>query len=158
MTRSLLLLPLSFVLVTGCGTKSESTPRSDAAPAPQGPASTASKPSAPAQDISTEALATIDPQVRTWDAKVAKKRTAYETSRSERDKKALVDAYVAFGDYLTYESDLSPRQGKYHRALVEYRKAVALDPSQPKALREIAQIESIYKSMNRPIPGDEASH
>jgi hypothetical protein len=56
---------------------------------------------------------------------------------------------------MTYESPVSPRQGKYHRALIEYRHATQLDPHNQKALKEIQQIEDIYRSMGRPIPRDD---
>ncbi len=108
------------------------------------------------QDISTEALAKIDPEVTSYDAAVQKAKTAYDAAQNAATKAALLDAYIRFADYMTYESPVSPRQGKYHRALVEYRHALVLDAGNEKVLKEIAQIEDIYRSMGRPIPGAES--
>lgn len=124
-------------------------------PAQSAPAGGTSSESQPKRDITTGALEKIDPDVKKYDAAVTMALKAYQGSSSAAAKEALVKAYLAFGDYLTYESPLSPRQGKYHRALVEYRKALSLDAANEKAKNEIAQIEDIYRSMNRPIPGDE---
>ena len=108
----------------------------------------------PDADISTATLAEIDPLVEDFSNGVDKAQKRYDEDPSQANKEALVKAYVAFGDYMTYESPVSPRKGKYRRALQEYRHALELDPSNEKVLAEIKQIEDIYKSMGRPIPND----
>jgi ABC-type enterochelin transport system substrate-binding protein len=152
MKYTLLALVVAFAL-TGCDTTNKQAAEQAAQ---QGAPQTAANTQAPAkQDISTEALAKIDPDVVTYDEAVAKAKSAYDAKKDAASKTALVEAYVRFADYMTYESPVSPRQGKYHRALVEYRHALALDAGNEKVLKEISQIEDIYRSMGRPIPGAE---
>ena len=105
------------------------------------------------RDISTETLVGLDPDIQEYADRVAEAQAAFETDGDGSSRTALLDAYIAFGDYMQYNSPVSPRQGKYHRALVEYRQALELDPGNSKVQGEIAQIEGIYKSMGRPIPG-----
>jgi tetratricopeptide (TPR) repeat protein len=110
---------------------------------------------APQRDISNEALMSIDPAIQEYTDRIETERKAYEEQPDEEGKAELVSAYLAFADYMTYESPVSPREGKYHRALIEYRHALELDPDNSKAIAEIQQIEDIYRSMNRPVPGEE---
>jgi tetratricopeptide (TPR) repeat protein len=109
----------------------------------------------PKRDISTAALVKIDDAIQAYDDRVEEAKSAYAKAENDETKAALIDAYVSFADYMTYESTVSPREGKYHRALIEYRHVVELDPTNTKAASEIAQIEDIYRSMNRPVPGTE---
>jgi hypothetical protein len=105
------------------------------------------------RDISTETLVKIDPDIQTYADHVDEAKAAFEASGDKDSKEALIAAYVEFGDYMQYTSNVSPRQGKYYRALVEYRHARDLDPDNVKVQGEIDQIEGIYRSMGRPIPG-----
>ncbi|MBN1449047.1 MAG: hypothetical protein JXA28_14040 [Bacteroidetes bacterium] len=107
------------------------------------------------RDISDEALIKIDPAIQEYTDRIETEIQAYEKQPDEEGKAELVSAYLAFADYMTYESPVSPREGKYHRALIEYRHALELDPGNSKAIAEIQQIEDIYRSMNRPVPGEE---
>ncbi len=109
----------------------------------------------PKRDISNAALIAIDEDIRKFTDDLDAAKSAFETAPSEGNKKKLILAYVALGDYMQYDSSVSPREGKYHRALVEYRHALELDPGNQKITGEIAQIEDIYRSMGRPIPGEE---
>jgi tetratricopeptide (TPR) repeat protein len=125
--------------------------------AEQQPDATAQSADAPAQrDISTATLAQIDPEIQKYDDAVTAAKNAFDAGQSAESKAALVKAYTDFGDYMQYESPVSPRQGKYHRALIEYRHALVLDPGSNKLIGEITQIEDIYRSMGRPVPGDES--
>lgn len=108
------------------------------------------------RDISTATLVTIDPEIKQFDEAVSAAKKAFDGDQSAQNKTALVKAYVSFADYMQYESPVSPRQGKYHRALVEYRNALALEPGSEKIAGEIKQIEDIYRSMGRPVPGEES--
>lgn len=107
------------------------------------------------RDISTEALVKIDPAIQEYADKVEREKNAYQKQPDEESRAELVNAYVEFADYMTYESPVSPREGKYHRALIEYRHALELAPDNSKVIAEIQQIEDIYRSMNRPVPGEE---
>jgi tetratricopeptide (TPR) repeat protein len=109
----------------------------------------------PKQDISDKTLTGIDGHISLYIDKLATAKNNYEAQGSDETKANLVNAYIAFGDYMTYESPVSPRKGKYRRALLEYRHALELDPDNEKVLTEIKQIEDIYASMGRPIPEDE---
>lgn len=110
---------------------------------------------APKRDVSTATLVKIDEDIQPFADAVDAAKKSYDSDTSPANKEKLLNAYVAFGDYMQYESGVSPRQGKYHRALIEYRHALELSPGNEKILGEIAQIEDIYRSMNRPIPGEE---
>lgn len=148
MKISILLLALALVF-TACQTK----PAEDGAE--QSPPSAGAVSDAPQRDVSTPTLVAIDEDIQPFaDAVDAAKKT-YDSDKSEANRDKLFQAYVAFGDYMQYESGVSPRQGKYHRALIEYRHALDLDAGNSKVLAEIAQIEDIYRSMGRPIPGEE---
>lgn len=152
--KYMLLALVVALAVTGCNTTNKQA--AEQAAQEGAPQSAVSATPAAKQDISTEALAKIDPDVVTYDEAVARAKSAYDAKQDAASKTALVEAYVKFADYMTYESPVSPRQGKYHRALVEYRHALALDAGNEKVLKEIAQIEDIYRSMGRPIPGSES--
>jgi len=111
---------------------------------------------APAKrDVSNETLVSIDPDIQTYIDRLEAAQAAVKENDNATTQIAVIEAYLAFGDYMTYESTVSPREGKYHRALIEYRHALELDPDSEKAKIEIAQIEDIYHSMNRPVPGEE---
>ena len=141
-------IPLLVVaaLLTACQTKPAEEQAEQAVPA-------ATK-AAPERDVSIPTLVAIDEDIQPFADAVDGAKKTYESDKSDGSRMALVKAYVAFGDYMQYESTVSPRQGKYHRALLEYRHALDLDPGNTKVTGEIAQIEDIYRSMGRPIPGE----
>ncbi|PLX30297.1 MAG: hypothetical protein C0600_08185 [Ignavibacteria bacterium] len=149
--NKIVITALTALLVTACSPQNEEA--AEDASQMQGVAAEASK--QPKRDVSTAALVKIDPDIQEYDDNVQTALSAYEADAGAATKQALVDAYIAFADYMTYQSPVSPREGKYHRALLEYRHALNLDPENNKAMVEIAQIEDIYRSMNRPVPGDE---
>lgn len=142
-------LLVAAVLLVACNTEK---PAADATATPQ-PSATAQ--SAAPRDVSTATLVAIDEDIQPYADAVDAAREAYEAEASDAAKAALVKAYVDFGDYMQYDSSVSPRQGKYHRALLEYRHALDLEPGNANVLGEIAQIEEIYRGMGRPIPGGE---
>ena len=49
-------------------------------------------------------------------------------------------------------SDALDQKVKYKEALILYREALKIDPTNKEASSNKDLIESIYKSMNRPIP------
>ncbi len=67
-------------------------------------------------------------------------------------KKQYVDTSVALGLQYTFANTVD-RKVKYKKALTYFREAKKVDPKNPVANKWIDQIESIYKSMGRPIPG-----
>lgn len=142
MKTAVILLSTVFLL-SACGQKQDTPPDKSA----EQPSAVATQ-AAPARDISTAALVKIDEDIQKYS-------DAVDAAKSKGDKVKLLQAYVAFGDYMQYESSVSPREGKYHRALIEYRNAMELDPGNQKIVSEITQIEDIYRSMGRPIPGQE---
>ena len=144
------LLAASLLLITACS-PSEKKDGTDAEQAD----ATMEQSAPPKRDVSTEALVKIDPAIQEYADNVDAAKAAYEQDESAANAIALIKSYIAFGDYMTYDSPVSPREGKYHRALLEYRHALEYDPDNEKAKVEIAQIEDIYRSMNRPIPGEE---
>ncbi|MBI5645912.1 MAG: hypothetical protein HY962_03195 [Ignavibacteriae bacterium] len=107
-----------------------------------------------AQDISNEALVKIDPEIQKYQDAVDKAKSVYDAKNNEKTRDALVEAYTAFGNYMVYDSPVTPRKGKYRRALVEYRRALALQPNNEKVKAEVNQIEMIYRDMGRPVPQD----
>lgn len=86
-----------------------------------------------------------------YDEAIAQLDGANKAKPSPELKKALVDAYVAKGDFFMNDNATPPRV-KYPTALRAYREALKLDPSNAKAKQNAATIEGIYKSMGRPIP------
>lgn len=66
-------------------------------------------------------------------------------------KAALAESYLAFGDFNMFNEQMPPFR-KYPAALRSYRKVLEFDKTNRKASANIATIEGIYKSMNRPVP------
>ncbi len=70
---------------------------------------------------------------------------------SDEIKHVLSEAYLANGEKVMYDKELPPFR-KYPPALKSFRKAVEYDSTNLKAKDHINTIESIYKSMGRPVP------
>ncbi|MBV9866413.1 MAG: hypothetical protein JO316_13755 [Abitibacteriaceae bacterium] len=68
-----------------------------------------------------------------------------------KDKKAIAAAYADRGYERMMDDPASPKI-KYRAALQDFRTALKFDPSNEKAGRNKDMIESIYRSMHRPIP------
>lgn len=71
--------------------------------------------------------------------------------KSAEVQKGLAEAHLAQGESLMYNESLPPRM-KYPQALRAYRKVLQYDKTNKKAQEQITTIESIYKSMGRPVP------
>lgn len=78
-------------------------------------------------------------------------KAAYKKQANPKTKKAYVDATVKYGT-ACMNSDALDRKVKYKKALYLYREALKIDPSNKEAKENASMIESIYKSMGRPIP------
>ncbi|MBM3723904.1 MAG: tetratricopeptide repeat protein [Acidobacteria bacterium] len=81
---------------------------------------------------------------------------ALETARKAAPKdtaltKALAEAHMAQADFFMFNEKMPPFR-KYPAALRSYRKVLELDPGHAKAKENVGTIESIYKSMGRPVP------
>ena len=77
-----------------------------------------------------------------------------EVARLEKaggDKKALATAYVKRGTARLKDDRAAPR-AKYPAALKDFRRALALDPTNGEAQKNAQTIEDIYKSLGRPVP------
>lgn len=70
------------------------------------------------------------------------------------DKKTIAVAYAERGTFRMNDDDAGARV-KYRAALDDYRKALAADPANAEAKKNKQMIEDIYKSMGRPVPGEE---
>ena len=106
------------------------------------------------------ALFAVNPTVEQARKKIAEKKydeaiTQLETANKEKPnaelKTALADAYLAKADSIMADQNNPPRI-KYPTALRAYREVLKYDSANQKAKEQIGQIESIYKSMGRPIP------
>jgi tetratricopeptide (TPR) repeat protein len=71
--------------------------------------------------------------------------------KSDETKAALAAVHYENGEKVMYDKALPPFQ-KYPAALKNFRKTLEYDPKNRKAQDHINTIESIYKSMGRPIP------
>lgn len=77
---------------------------------------------------------------------------AYEKNPNDQEtKKKLVQATYDLGRKIEYDDSLPPFV-KYPQALKLFRRALELDPAHKEAIAEKEQIETIYRSMNKPIP------
>lgn len=147
------ILPLLLVLplLVGCGSRQSDTDKTGTS-MPAGGTETTSAP-AGKRDVSTKTLVTFDPDIQKFDDAVAVARAAFDQEPSDDNRDELIEAHLAFGNYMeNVTKKVSPRQGKYLRALVEFRAVLELDPKNKRAMQEIALIEDIYRGMNRPIP------
>ncbi len=151
--KNIAVLAMTVLLLSACSQQNET--EETAGDAAQEMSSSTEQANTADRDISTETLVKIDPAIQEYADEVEREKRAFEKQPDEESRAELVNAYVEFADYMTYESPVSPREGKYHRALIEYRHALELDPGNSKVIAEIQQIEDIYRSMNRPIPGEE---
>lgn len=79
------------------------------------------------------------------------KATYLKNKANAKAKKQYVDASVALGLQYTFSNTVD-RTVKYKKALTYFREARKTDPNNAVAKEWIERIESIYKSMNRPIP------
>jgi hypothetical protein len=79
-----------------------------------------------------------------------------EETEKGKDKKAAAEARAKRGTF-RMNDDKAGAKVKYRAALDDYRKALALDPENSEAKSNKEMIESIYKSMGRPVPGEDAS-
>jgi tetratricopeptide (TPR) repeat protein len=86
-----------------------------------------------------------------YDEAITQLETANKAKPNAEVKKALADAYLAKADSIMADQNAQPRM-KYPAALHAYREVLKYDSANQKAKDQIGQIESIYKSMGRPVP------
>ena len=93
-----------------------------------------------------------DPEVEKLIAAASKLEKASKAKpKDAKLKTKAAEAYFQAGHTCMLSPKLSPR-GKYRGALVQYRKALSIDPTHKKAAEEKKMIEDIYKQMGRPVP------
>ena len=143
-----------LTLSTGCAPKEAAKPTVIPLPAPSGPATaqpttSAQSPGGPAasshmagMDTGSSASLTPTPDL---DAQIAK------LQKSGGAAKDLSVLYAQRGDKRMMDNQASPHV-KYAAALSDFRKAIALDPTNKHAASNKLMIEAIYKGMGRPIP------
>lgn len=73
-------------------------------------------------------------------------------SKASAEDKAKAAKLAKEGTTVMTDASKTPKE-KYPAALELYRKALALDPDNEEAKSSKAMIESIYKSMGKPVPG-----
>ncbi len=76
---------------------------------------------------------------------------AIQTVAAGGDKKKIAAAYASRG-YSRMMDDNAGQRIKYRKALEDFRVALKNDPANAKAKDNMATIETIYKSMGRPVP------
>jgi tetratricopeptide (TPR) repeat protein len=86
-----------------------------------------------------------------YDEAITQLEAAYKTKPTADVKKTLAEAYMAKGDSFMTNDTVPPRV-KYTTALRSYREVLKYDKDNKTARQNISTIESIYKSMGRPIP------
>jgi hypothetical protein len=89
-------------------------------------------------------------------AKLGKQRDAAKLSMTKHPgNQKLTHSFVEMNDVYANKTMtagwLSPHE-KYSKALRLYRESLKADPKDPEARKWVDEIESIYKSMGRPIP------
>jgi hypothetical protein len=77
-------------------------------------------------------------------------------AQKKGDKKAIADAYAKRGTFRMYDDKAGARV-KYRAALDDYRAALKADPTNTEAAKSKKTIEDVYRSMGRPVPGEEKS-
>lgn len=84
-------------------------------------------------------------------AQVAARKAYFANPKNAKAKKTYVSATYNLAETVLVSPALGAKV-KYPRALKLYREVVITDPTHKKSLERISLIESIYKSMHRPIP------
>ncbi|MCW5940956.1 MAG: hypothetical protein KIS66_01905 [Fimbriimonadaceae bacterium] len=145
-------LPLLFALAVLAASFGCAPPETPAAKEGEKPVTTTADPKAPPMaEGSTETPEATATKIAELTKKYEDAQAAYEKSKDEATKKALVEAGVAYADYRTFKANLPPRE-KYAPALKVYREVLKLDPKNEGAKEAHDMIVAIYKQMGRPVP------
>lgn len=106
-----------------------------------------SKPSAPMSAVASNEKGEVD--TAALDAKIERAEAKAKAKRAgEADKRAAATALFERG-YVYYTAQ-NPRLYKF--ALGDFRRSLRYQPDNREAKEIIEQIESIYRSMNKPVP------
>lgn len=84
-------------------------------------------------------------------AQQAAKAAYLKSPKDAKKKKAYVDATLVLANNTQASIALSSKD-KYPKALRLFREAIKVDPKNKEAIQGRDTIESIYKSLGRPIP------
>lgn len=94
-----------------------------------------------------------DPSLKPLAQKYAQAEAALKAHPNDPNvKKAYVNAAYNYAHAIEYVSDKLEPMIKYRAALLLYRKALAVDPTNAPSEREKDQIEAIYRTMPGGIP------
>jgi hypothetical protein len=97
-------------------------------------------------------VTTVDTDLVPLQKTMQQTESAYKKSPDDgKLKAAYVEATYTFGHAAMSDGQKDPRI-MYRAALALYRRALAVDPSHQPSLDDKNMIESIYKSMGRPVP------
>jgi hypothetical protein len=91
------------------------------------------------------------PEIAALARKVAEEKAHMASHGAPDDKIRTAEALYQYGHALIHAAELLPMY-KYRRGLVQLREALKLNPDHAKAKEDIELVESIYRSMGRPVP------
>jgi hypothetical protein len=75
-----------------------------------------------------------------------------EDTSEPQIRTALRDTHFLYGEWLMYHADSVQMNVRMPTALRHFRRVVEMEPDNEAAQANIQQIESVYRSMDRPIP------
>lgn len=75
-----------------------------------------------------------------------------EDTSDTQIRTALRDTHFLYGEWLMYHADSVQMNVRMPTALRHFRRVVQMQPDNEAAQANIQQIESVYRSMDRPIP------
>jgi hypothetical protein len=75
-----------------------------------------------------------------------------EDTSEPQIRTALRDTHFLYGEWLMYHADSVQMNVRMPTALRHFRRVVEMEPGNEAAQANIQQIESVYRSMDRPIP------
>lgn len=151
--KILSILFLSAILITGCSKMEEKkTGEVTNTPNPNSSSSTTTENKSSSEKKSTDKKDDqTDEKATELSAAADKTISAYQSDKSDANKKELISNCMAAGNYLMFDATLPARE-KYRPALKYYREVLEVDPSNEEALKNKNEIERIYESMGMPIP------
>lgn len=146
-----------LIFFSSCSkTEEKKTGEDTRAPNPHGTTSTATENNSSTENKTSEkstekSEGKTDEKAVEISAAADKSIKDYDLDKSETNKKVLINNCMAAANYLMLEAALPARE-KYKPALKYYRMVLTVDPKNDEALKNINEIERIYKSMGLPIP------
>lgn len=161
-----ILMALLPVFAAGCGQQKQvSTPQTaQSAPSDNNAGGFAAAPSdnagaqqgdekKPSLQQAVKEAPSLDPACTPYQKKYAQAEALLKSKPGDPSaKKAYVLAAYNYAYFMEYTSDKLEPSVRYRAALLIYRDALKVDPSDKKCSKEKSQIDAIYKSMPGGIP------